>query len=220
MENEVTQIGLRIPCEYAINTLKENLKVSEIDILYKESMSQNINVIKSIEVTDPLIINNSTNNLTYVYDARKPIKTLRSAETTRVYDNVPVRAKTLSSAGNRLILGNYFDRHSAPNTLNYLVGASRKFTPTETAKVVSSGSDFPSDLLPNKYSNVSYPNHSLKQNRNYQVGLILQDRYGRSSDVILSSTLDANYTLGTGSTSTTFEDNPITFGGSIHISSI
>ena len=214
MENEVTQIGLKIPCEYAINTLKENLKVSEIDILYKDSMSQNINVIKSIEATDPLIINNSTNNLTYTYDARKPIKTLRSTETTRVYDNVPVRAKTLSSAGNRVILGNYFDRHSAPNTLNYLVGASRKFTPTETSKVVSSGSDFPSDLLPNKYSNVSYPNHSLKQNRNYQVGLILQDRYGRSSDVILSSTLDANYTLGTGGTSTTFEDNPITFGGS------
>jgi hypothetical protein len=152
MENEVTQIGLRIPCEYAINTLKENLKVSEIDILYKDSMSQNINVIKSIEATDPLIINNSTNNLTYTYDARKPIKTLRSAETTRVYDNVPVRAKTLSSAGNRVILGNYFDRHSAPNTLNYLVGASRKFTPTETAKVASSGDDFPSDLLPNKYS--------------------------------------------------------------------
>jgi hypothetical protein len=214
MENEVTQIGLRIPCEYAINTLKENLKVSEIDILYKDSMSQNINVIKSIEATDPLIINNSTNNLTYTYDARKPIKTLRSAETTRVYDNVPIRAKTLSSAGNRVILGNYFDRHSAPNTLNYLVGASRKFTPTETAKVASSGDDFPSDLLPNKYSNVSYPNHSLKQNRNYQVGLILQDRYGRSSDVILSSTLDANYTLGTGGTNTTFEDNPITFGGS------
>ena len=64
------------------------------------------------------------------------------------------------------------------------------------------------------YSYVSYPNHSLKQNRNYQVGLVLQDRYGRSSDVILSNTLDANYTLGTGGTSTTFEDNPITFGGS------
>ncbi len=214
MENEVTQVVLRIPCEYAINTLKENLKLSEIDILYKDSMSQNINVIKSIKVTDPLIINNSTNDIVYTYDARKPIKTLRSAETTRVYDNVPVRAKTLSSAGNRLILGNYFDRHSAPSTLNYLVGASRKFTPTETAKVVSGSSDFPSDLLPNRYSNVSYPNHSLKQNRNYQVGLILQDRYGRSSDVILSSTLDANYTLGTGGTSTTFEDNPITFGGS------
>jgi hypothetical protein len=32
-----------------------------------------------------------------------------------------------------------------------------------------------------------YPNHTLKQNRSYQVGIVLVDRYGRSSDVILSS---------------------------------
>ena len=33
---------------------------------------------------------------------------------------------------------------------------------------------------------VEYPNHSLKQNRNYQVGFILADKFGRQSDVILS----------------------------------
>ena len=33
---------------------------------------------------------------------------------------------------------------------------------------------------------VEYPNHSLKQNRNYQVGFILCDKYGRQSPVILS----------------------------------
>jgi hypothetical protein len=35
-------------------------------------------------------------------------------------------------------------------------------------------------------SKVEYPNHSLKQNRNYQVGVVLSDRYGRTSTVILS----------------------------------
>ncbi len=36
-------------------------------------------------------------------------------------------------------------------------------------------------------SKVEYPNSSLKQNRNYQVGIVLSDRYGRQSSVILSN---------------------------------
>ena len=35
-------------------------------------------------------------------------------------------------------------------------------------------------------SKIEYPNHSVKQNRNYQVGVVLSDRYGRTSTVILS----------------------------------
>jgi hypothetical protein len=30
-------------------------------------------------------------------------------------------------------------------------------------------------------SQVEYPNHSVKQNRNYQVGIVLADKYGRQS---------------------------------------
>jgi len=42
-------------------------------------------------------------------------------------------------------------------------------------------------------SKVEYPNSSVKQNRNYQVGVIFSDRYGRQSSVILSN----NTTLST-----------------------
>ena len=39
-----------------------------------------------------------------------------------------------------------------------------------------------------QYDNYAqYPNHSVKQNRNYQVGFVLADRYGRASSVVLSS---------------------------------
>ena len=37
---------------------------------------------------------------------------------------------------------------------------------------------------------IEYPNHSVKSNRNYQVGVVLSDRYGRSSTVILSNNKD------------------------------
>jgi len=37
---------------------------------------------------------------------------------------------------------------------------------------------------------VEYPNHSVKSNRNYQVGVVLSDRYGRTSTVVLSNNKD------------------------------
>jgi len=40
--------------------------------------------------------------------------------------------------------------------------------------------------ISNTTSIVEYPNSSLKQNRNYQVGITLSDRYGRTSTVILA----------------------------------
>jgi len=39
----------------------------------------------------------------------------------------------------------------------------------------------------NTVSTIEYPNHSVKTNRNYQVGFVLSDRYGRQSSVILSN---------------------------------
>ena len=39
----------------------------------------------------------------------------------------------------------------------------------------------------NTTSIIEYPNSTLKQNRNYQVGIVLSDRYSRTSGVILSS---------------------------------
>ena len=49
----------------------------------------------------------------------------------------------------------------------------------------------PSSDVVNSTSIIEYPNHSLKQNRNYQVGVVLSDRFGRSSGVILSSVIDS-----------------------------
>ena len=43
---------------------------------------------------------------------------------------------------------------------------------------------------------IEYPNHSVKQNRNYQVGFVLSDRYGRQSSVILSNSLSSVFSRG------------------------
>ena len=213
MKNEITQVNLNINCEYTINELANALKVSEIDIIYKESDSTTLKIIDSIEITDLSVTSNTTKTYSYTYQSKKPIKTLRSDEITRVYDVAPVRAKTLSSAGNRIIYGNYYDRHTSPSGLSFFAAANSKLTPATTTQVKSSDGGIQFDrspFIPNSFSTVSYPNHSLKQNRSYQVGLILQDRYGRSSDVILSSFSEINFTLATGG----FAEDPLVFFGS------
>ena len=72
----------------------------------------------------------------------------------------------------------------------------------------------------NTTSKIEYPNSSVKQNRNYQVGFVLSDKYGRQSSVILSNNKKAiTLFLETYSGSTLYSPyidnitNPITWPG-------
>ena len=177
MENNVQDIELIIPLPDLGKNLGESnsstYKISSIDVLYKESDSLAVKVLDNIESST---FNSSAETqyldyYNYNYQSRKPYKTLPSVQTTRVYDMVPTRALAQETAGNRVIYGNFVNQHTPPGTLNYQVGIAQKQTD------VNEG-----------YTNwVEYPNHSLKQNRNYQVGFILADKWGRQSSVILSS---------------------------------
>jgi hypothetical protein len=170
MENNVNNIELMIPLPDVANKISSSYKIKEIDVLYKESDSAVVKVLETIAVT--ALQSNSTNNI-YIqqYQSQNPYKTLPEAQIVRVYDKVPVRALAQEITGNRIIYGNYYDRYTAPASINYNIGVFKK----------SVG-----------FTNyVEYPNHTLKQNRNYQVGIILSDKFGRSSSVILSS-IDKN----------------------------
>ena len=168
MKNNVQNIGLVIPLPDEARNISTNYKIEELEILFREAGSQAVKVLESIPVS---IVSEAgaTNTYTYDYQSRKPYRTLPEAQTVRVYDKVPIRAFSQESAGNRVIYGNYIDKHTPPNSLNYNCRVSEKLT---------SGT----------FNNfVEYPNSSVKRNRNYQVGFILADKYGRSSPVILSS---------------------------------
>ena len=177
-ENKVQDVTIKIDMPYNVDELYRFLNVQEIDILYKASDDTRIQVLETIEVTSDQIVTNSTKVLKYKYQSRNPYKTLPPSEVTRVFDKVPVRAKTQSITGNRVMYGNFLDKHTPPENLNYNVLVSEKYRPTNTNTT---------------YSTISYPNHTLKQNRTYQVGVVLADRYGRQSDVILSSVTDFQF---------------------------
>jgi len=176
MENKVNQISLVINLPDSGNNLENNYKVKEIDILYKESDGIAVSVLDTVGINDIKNSAGASSIYEYSYQSRKPIRTLPQDQTTRVYDKTPVRAFSQEVSGNRVIYGNYVDKHTAPDHLKYQVTATKKF---------STGTD-------SNYSYIEYPEHTLKRNRNYQVGFILSDRYGRQSDVILSDVSSNN----------------------------
>jgi len=84
---------------------------------------------------------------------------------------------TQEVVSNRVIYGNFLDKHSSPDNLQYDLIYNEKTYPSGS----SDNDEANRDLT------VEFPNHTLKQNRSYQVGVVLVDRYGRASNVLLNS---------------------------------
>jgi hypothetical protein len=184
MENFVQNVALQIPLPCKGENLRSQYKIQELEVLFKESDGVVVKVLDAIDVGEIVVDSRNINNFVYEYQSRKPYRSLSEAQTVRVYDKVPVRAFSQESSGNRIIYGNYFDQHTPPPALNYNCRIANK-----------------SDV--GNYNNfIEYPNHTVKRNRNYQIGFVLSDKYGRTSPVILS-----NVDLGV-------EENNVFFSGS------
>lgn len=181
-ENNVDNIKLLVPVYYRTPAdLQTILKVKAIDVLYKESDALSVQVLDTVELSS-LSQSSSFSSLDfndlvygdinwyfyqYQYKSSKPYKTLPQGQTTRVFDKVPIKALSQELISNRVVYGNYVDKHTGPESIDYSVSVQEKSA---------------------KFNNlVEYPYHTLKHNRTYQVGFVLADRYGRQSDVILSS---------------------------------
>ena len=167
MQNDVNAVTLIIDLPDIGGNILNSYKIKAIDILYKESDSNAVKVVETIKADTIALQSPTTNVYTYIYNSQKPRKTLPAADTLRVYDKIPVRALSQESAGNRIVYGNFINQNTPPSSLDYNVVVLEKNEPFE--------------------SWIEYPNHTLKQNRTYQVGVVLADKFGRQSSVILSS---------------------------------
>jgi len=246
-ENKIDSIKLIIPRPDTIvagQTLQQALKISEIDILFKESDGLSVKVVQTIPVADLNI--NTYGDIEYDYKSTKPFNTLPSDELIRVYDKAPVRALSQEISGNRVIYANFQNKHTPPSSIDYIPKISNKnnlslnsgsgtlnggplngtgpFTLTSASGIIEVGSFIsgtgitkgtvvtaatgspinsisvspavssaggvvsfrPASDEKVYSSKVEYPNSSVKQNRNYEVGIVLSDRYGRQSSVILN----------------------------------
>jgi hypothetical protein len=183
MVNTINRIISKI--ELPSHNMYEDYFVKGIDILLKESDST---IIRSIEYIDIQNYNDTTStryddnwqvqsdlgngNIFYhEYKSNTPSKTLPESQYLRVWDRVPRLAKAQELAGSRIVYGNYLENYKLPE-LDYFIDYNDK-----------DDLDFW----------LEYPNHSVKQNRNYQVGIVLTDVVGRSSSVIITKNAPDSY---------------------------
>jgi hypothetical protein len=174
---------------------RDRYKVKEIEILVKSSSDNNVYSIDAVSLDtlklDPtssssmLVANGYTTwpynqQFIYKYNGSKPFQVLPERDITRVSDATPVRSLTQEVAGNRVMYGNYQNAHGAPLSLDYECFVTPK---------TSDYDDTVNPPIPSTDNTVikEYYNSTLKQGRTYQVGIVLSDRYGRSSNVILAN---------------------------------
>jgi hypothetical protein len=140
-----------------------------VDILYKDTTSPNIRVVKSIKRNDPEWRDNSdVGGKSGVVNVSSEIMhgTLPSSQMLRAWDNVPRQAKAQEAVGNRVLYGNYLQNFNIMSP------------PVVNPGVVSidhpgSGSD-----------NWLMPVKSLKSIRKYKIGVVFGDKYGRETPVM------------------------------------
>ena len=117
-------LGIELP---SINP-NADFEIKEVEIIIKESDSTVARIVETKTITDADI---TSTFYTYTYKSDTPQETLPEDQITRVFDNVPTKAKALDIVGNRLVFGNYSQNLTIP-TLDYTVSFGAKGTQTFT----------------------------------------------------------------------------------------
>ena len=184
MVNRIAYIVLK-------NFVSDNIPkdVIEVDLLYKDDSSPMIYVIDSLAPDDEQFINkpNWCNEpITSVGWAQKwnnwqlnaykitdeQIKyILPENQLLRIYDNVPRKALSQEVTGNRIVYGNYLQNFDLLN----MVG--ERFTPYFQHALIEYDQEYGNNIK----------DRSIKSLREYQLGVVFVDEFGRETPVLSTS---------------------------------
>lgn len=159
--------------------------ITNVELIYQEAGNGTLYVVNDKEVTTEPFVN-------FTYSSTDPFRTLPPDQLTRIYDAVPKKALAQDVAGGRLVYGNFLQNFDIPQIA---------FSVARTGETSA--------------RNGILENQSVKSRRTYQVGIVLADKFGRQSPVILSSSgvdtvfIDPGY--GNASTITAFNALRIIF---------
>ena len=146
--------------------------VVEIDLLYKETNNPTVYTVKTIRKSDghPMwpdvnIEANARGEFDLTTDMIHAI--VPSNQLIRPYDNVPRQALAQEITANRLVYGNYLQSYNVDSSpkLNISFKHDKVFTPSNT-----------------------HPLPSVKTMRDYHIGVVFSDRFGRETPVLTSET--------------------------------
>ena len=100
----------------SFNTGNEN--IIQIDLCFKLSDSSIVNIIERYVKDEQGWGNNEIKSINF--NNKKIYTSLPSSELTRLFDNVPLIAKSQTTMGNRLMYGNYVDGYDIDTNINYV----------------------------------------------------------------------------------------------------
>ena len=149
--------------------------IIEVEILYKDTVSPNVRVVKSVRRNDSEWSDNSDiggNSGVVNISSEMMHRTLPSSQILRAWDNVPRQAKAQEVVGNRILYGNYlqnFDIVSPPIVNPGLLSTNH-----------------PGSIFSGERNNEDWlmPTKSLKSIRKYKIGVVFGDKYGRETPVM------------------------------------
>ena len=144
-----------------------NQFVKEIQLLAYDTRSLNVKIIKSINKQDEGVSNNGVFN--YTFSNNKIYAPLTNDQITRLFDNVPLLAKSQEIIGNRLIYGNYTQFRDITDSSDSDIDIDFNVSYTSTN------------------TNVGTPVSTFKTDRDYEVGIVYGDDYGRLTTALISN---------------------------------
>jgi len=138
--------------------------VKEIQLIYRDTASLNTYVIDNIDKR----ANGYSNNVdeTFEFKNNKVYTLLPQDQVTRLFDNVPLKAKSQELIGSRLIYGNYTQFFDLVDCDGEVIAPAFELT-HDSINVTST------------------PLSTFKSNRDYEVGIEYLDSYGRASTVVV-----------------------------------
>ena len=146
-------------------------RIKEIQLLFRDTASTNINVIQSFTIeeitTNPSLGIDADGRFNNIFDNSKIYTVLPPDEITRLFDNVPLKAKAQELIGSRIAYGNYvqfydiIDSSGKPIDIDYSL---------EIQSTAVSGTPLP----------------TFRSDRDYEIGLVYLDEYSRMTTVLTS----------------------------------
>jgi hypothetical protein len=161
--------------------------VMSIDILFKDESSPNIYVVDTIrpDDSDALGALNKWNSIldgnSYSIEKETINSVVPSNQLLRPWDNVPRKALAQDVTGNRIVYGNYVQNY------DLVVDTGGKYVPQFTFEW---GEYEELEYINGTFINtrLSGTGKSIKSLREYQLGVVFVDKYGRETPVISNET--------------------------------
>jgi hypothetical protein len=143
-----------------------NQFVKEIQLLVRDTSGLNVRIVDSFNKDELGLSDNSSFEFTFMNN--KTYAALPADQTTRLFDNVPLLASAQEIIGNRLIYGDYTQFRNITSCDNKFININYKV-------------DYQSEVV------TDGPKQTFRSDRDYEVGIVYGDDYGRITTVLTSN---------------------------------